>query len=333
MIDQKTKNDEQEEAVYSVPVAEEADKTVTYEGSNEPAPEETPVVKKRKRRFGDRRDGRLLRTLKPISVVIPFIMPRRSDACNYFEEEIDITEIEEYIAEKHKQGYMDLGLLHIIIAAYVRTVSQRPGVNRFCVGQRVYAANQITGVMAIKRQLSVDGEETTVKVNYAPTDTVIDVCRKFNATVSAACANATGMDNTAAWLGKLPRFLFRFVMSILRFLDYYGKLPTALTKVSPFHGSFIVTSMGSLGINAIYHHIYDFGTLPIFFSYGKRYSRVVLKKDGTTETRHYITFRVVTDERICDGFYYASAFRMLKRYISHPEWLDVPPKEVIEDID
>ncbi len=333
MTEQKMCHDEQDEAVYSVPVAEEADKTVTYEGSNEPAPETVPETKKRKRRWGDRPDGRWLRTLKPISVVIPFIMPRRSDACNFFEEEIDITEIEEYIAEKHKQGYMDLGLLHIIIAAYVRTVSQRPGVNRFCVGQRIYAANQITGVMAIKKQLSVDGEETTVKVNFAPTDTVVDVCRKFNATVSAACTSTTGMDKTAAGLGKLPRFLFRWTMRLLRFLDYYGKLPRFLTNVSPFHGSFIITSMGSLGIDAIYHHIYDFGTLPVFFSYGKRYSRVVLEKDGTTKTRHFITFRVVTDERICDGFYYASAFKMLKRYITHPDWLDVPPKEVVEDID
>ena len=42
---------------------------------------------------------------------------------------------------------------------------------------------------------------------------------------------------------------------------------------------------------------------------------------------------VVTDERICDGFYYAAAFKLLRRYIENPELLELPPEQVFEDID
>ena len=104
-------------------------------------------------------------------------------------------------------------------------------------------------------------------------------------------------------------------------------------KVSPFHGSMVITSMGSLGIPAIYHHLYNFGTLPIFVSYGNIYTADAIKRDGTRERHHFITIKVVTDERTCDGYYYASAFKRLKRYMLHPEVLDNSPEKIVEDVD
>ena len=120
---------------------------------------------------------------------------------------------------------------------------------------------------------------------------------------------------------------------MLHFLDYIGRLPKALLNVSPFHGSMIITSMGSLGIPAIYHHLYDFGNLPIFISYGSIFSADAIKRDGTRERHHFVTLKVVTDERICDGYYYASAFKRLKRYLQHPEILDETLESVVEDVD
>lgn len=313
--------------------AEDATAGSVYEEGNTPAPEEEKKPKKRKRRFGDRKDGRLLRTLTPFSKVIPFIMPRRSDAQNFFEDVIDITAVEDYIAKKHAEGYKNVGLLHVIIAAYLRVLAQRPGINRFVSGQRVYARHGITGVMTIKKYLAVDSPDTSIKVDFSPYDTVLNVCEKFTATAEKALNSSTDFDKTAAALCKMPRFLFRAAISFLNWLDYHGKLPKFLLDVSPFHGSFVITSMGSLGIDAIYHHIYDFGNLPVFISYGKKFTKTAIEKDGSVSARHYVTFRVVTDERICDGYYYASAFKMLKRYIQHPEWLDVPPAEILEDID
>jgi hypothetical protein len=312
--------------------------TLTEEPSNAPATKEDPKKakqKKRRRRLGDRADGRKLRTLAPASRISPYIMKIRSDAQNHFEDEIDITDIEPYIRELRARGYKNLGLLHILIAAYVRTVAQRPGINRFIAGNKVYARNNIEVVMTIKKKLSTTAPDTTMKCVFEPTDTIFDIYEKWNAVAVAAVGDGsdTNFDKTAKLINFIPGFLMKFAINLLRGLDYIGLLPRALTKVSPFHGSMVITSMGSLGIGPIYHHLYDFGNLPIFLSYGKKYTRYIIDEEGNAHKRNFVGFRVVTDERICDGYYYASAFKSLLHIIKSPRCLEISPETVAEDVD
>ena len=125
----------------------------------------------------------------------------------------------------------------------------------------------------------------------------------------------------------------RGAVGIMRFLDYFGLLPKALRDVSPFHGSMIITSMGSLGIRPIYHHIYNFGNLPVFLSYGGRKSVICYDGDGGVYTKKFVELKAVLDERICDGFYYASSFKLFKRYVENPDVLLEKPEEVLSDAD
>ena len=294
---------------------------------------DTPAYKPRKKKIGDRRDGRRLKTLHPMSYVSPYIMKVRSDAQNHFEDVIDITNIEHYLDKKRREGYTDMTLLHVILAAYVRVIAERPGLNRFIAGQRIFARHNLECVMTIKKELSLESPDTCIKVEFDPRDNIYNVYKKFQKTAAEAVNETTDFDNTAKTLIKLPGLLLRGAVAFLRFLDYIGLLPKALLKVSPFHGSMIITSMGSLGIPAIYHHLYDFGNLPIFVSYGSIFSADAIKRDGTRERHHFVTLKVVTDERICDGYYYASAFKRLKRYLHHPEILDETLESVVEDAD
>ncbi len=294
---------------------------------------DTPAYKPRKRRFGDRKEGRRVRTLPPMSYVTPYIMKVRADAQNHFEDVVDITNIEHYLDKKHREGYTDMSLLHVLLAAYVRVISERPGLNRFISGQKIYARNNLECVMTIKKELSLESPDTCIKVEFDPRDSIYNIYKKFQVTAREAVSETTDFDNTAKTLIKLPGLILRAAVAFLRFLDYFGWLPKSLLKVSPFHGSMIITSMGSLGIPAIYHHLYDFGNLPIFISYGSIFSADAIKRDGTRERHHFVTLKVVTDERICDGYYYASAFKRLKRYLQHPEVLDETLESVTEDID
>lgn len=294
---------------------------------------DTPAYKPRKKRWGDRREGRRLRTVQPMTCAMPFIMQTRADAQNHFEDVIDITNIENYLDKKHQEGYTDMTILHVILAAYTRVVTERPGINRFVAGQRIFARNNIECVMTIKKELCLESPDTCIKVIFDPRDDIYNVYKKFQKVAKAATEDATNFDNTARILTKLPRLILRGAVAFLRFLDYRGWLPKALLDVSPFHGSMIITSMGSIGIPAIYHHLYDFGTLPLFISYGSIFTADAIKRDGTRERHRFVTLKVVTDERICDGFYYASAFKRLKRLLLHPEMLDKAPEKIIEDID
>lgn len=223
-----------------------------------------------KRRFGDRKEGRLLRSLPAFSKFIPYIMPTRNDASNQYEESFEVSDVDRRLRQLRVQGYKGIGILHFIIAAYIRGVSMLPGINRFVVGRRIYARDDISVVMTVKRSLSVDATETTIKVHFEPTDTIFDVYRKMNEKIDEIKASDenNNTEAVAETFCRAPRFLLRFALAIVRMLDYFGWLPESLTEASPFHGSMIITDLGSLRIGPIFHHIYNFGTLPVFIAFG-----------------------------------------------------------------
>ncbi len=287
-----------------------------------------------KRRFGDRKDGRLLRSIAPFYKFMPYIMPERSDGCNQYEESFEISALDKRLRELRVEGYKGIGILHFLIAAYVRGISMLPGVNRFIAGRRIYAANSITVVMTVKRSLSIDATETTIKVRFEPTDTIFDVYRKMNEKIEEIKAG-DGNNNTedvAEALTKAPRFLLRFAIQLLRIMDYFGWLPEALTDASPFHGSMIITDLGSLRIGPIYHHIYNFGTLPVFISFGSKRTAYEVNRRGEVEKKKYVDLKLVMDERTVDGHYYAQFLQAYRYMFQHPEIVEAPPTRVVDDI-
>ncbi len=296
----------------------------------------TPEKKKRRRRFGDRSDGYKLRTINPMNKFMPYIMPQRNDASNTYADMFDVTLTEKFCREKVKSGMVNFSFLHVLLAAYVRMLSQRPGINRFVSGQKIFHRHDIQVVMVVKKTLSLEAPDTVLKLRFEPTDTVDDIYNKFNAAVEEvrnAPEEKNEFDKINKLLSLIPGLLCRWTVKFLNLLDYFGMLPKKLLWVSPFHGSLIVTSMGSLGIRPIYHHIYNFGNLPVFLAYGGKRSELELAPDGSVRTRKYIEIKAVTDERICDGYYYASAFKMVKRMVENPACLNNPPEVVLEDID
>lgn len=229
-----------------------------------------------------------------------------------------------------------MGILHILIAAYVRTVSQKPGINRFLSGLRIYARNDIQVVMAVKKELSLNAPETMIKFHFNPGDTLEDVyqqCREKIQEYKSATDEENSFDKLAGLLASLPRFLLRFAVIVLNWLDYHGWLPQFLTDLSPFHGSLVITSIASLGIPNIYHHLYDFGNVPMFIAFSTARRQNEVDKTGSVAKKRYLDFTIVTDERICDGHYYAAALRDMKFYLKNPHLLEVPPETVVEDVE
>lgn len=291
-------------------------------------------MSKYKRRFGDRKEGRLLRSLPAFAKFVPFIMPTRNDACNQYEESFEVSDVDRRLRKLRVDGYKGIGILHFIIAAYIRGVSMLPGMNRFVVGRRIYARDNIEVVMTVKRSLAIDATETTIKVVFEPTDTIFDVYRKMSEKIDEI-KTIEGNNNTedvAEAMCKAPRFLLRFALTILRIMDYFGWLPQSLLDASPFHGSMIITDLGSLRIGPIYHHIYNFGTLPVFISFGAKRHAYELDRHGNMVDRKYVDCKFVMDERTVDGHYYAQFLQAFRYICQHPEIVETPPSKVVEDV-
>ena len=287
--------------------------------------------------WGDRSDGRKIRTLAPMAQITAYFQVERNTCSNLFEESFEITHIDRYIRQKRREGLTDFGITHVLLAAYVRGIAKYPQLNRFISGQKVYSrGNDIQYCMVIKKEMTVDSPDTSIKVHLTPYDTAVDVYNKLNAAVESVKATQeldSSLDGLIQYLNLIPSIVLKFVVWLLKLLDYFGMLPKFLLELSPFHGSLFFTSMGSLGIPPIYHHLYDFGNLPCFGAFGMKRRALEVQEDGTVVQKKYIDVKFVLDERICDGFYYATFFKHYRRLLAHPEVLDNPPEEVIADID
>ena len=286
--------------------------------------------------WGDRVDGRRVRSLPPANQVSPYIMVNRNGSSNLFEEAFEITNVDRYIRQKRREGLTNFGIMHVFLTAYCRGVAKYPGVNRFIAGQKIYSRGEdIQFCMTIKKDMTTDGAETEIKLHLSPRDTVYDVYQKMNDAIVKVKNTPldAGVDNTAYALTMVPGVVLKFLVWFLKTLDYFGLLPKFLLEVSPFHGSIFFTSMGSLGIPPVYHHLYDFGNLPVFGSFGCKRRALEIQEDGTVVQRKYVDFRFTLDERTVDGFYYAAFLKYYKRLIQHPEVLDEAPAEVVKDMD
>ena len=281
--------------------------------------------------FSKRADGRRIKTLLPYYKIIPYIMKERVDAQVYFEDEISVDALDDYIKRKREQG-IKITHMDVVLAAIARAVIEKPRLNRFIMNRRIYARNEVSISLALVKKLSdEDYVDTTVKFKIKPEDTIFNISEQVHKVVAenkqATQSNAT--DKLAAFIMSFPNWVIKCIINFVIFLDNHNLLPKAVIEASPFHTSIFLTNLGSIGIDSIYHHIYNFGTTSGFLAMGGRKERVKNYKTG--ETEKYMTFRFVMDERICDGYYYAKALSVFRRYILNPELLELPCDNVKPD--
>ena len=278
------------------------------------------------------KEWRRVKTLPAMSEVVPFIMVNRSGAQIFVKDSIETDRLEKYMREKQQNGMPNLSLMHIFIAAYVKTVAQRPAIDRFIRGQRVWTRNNVEIALTIKKEMVLESPDTVVKIKLPKTATLKEVYESLNNAITSYRNDPGGdCDDTAKAFTRLPALLFKLAIHTLKCMDYFNLIPRSLQDLSPFHCSYFITSMGSLGIPAIYHHLYDFGTCPIFFAFGTKRRAYTLDADGNIKKSSYVDFSFTLDERICDGYYYASALKYMKALLKNPWRLD-EPSEVVPDI-
>lgn len=272
--------------------------------------------------FGHRSDGKAIKNINPFFKVIPNIMMKRSDSQVFFKQNISLKGMDEYINKKSSEG-IKFSYMEIFFAAIVRTIYERPSLNRFAINGVLYARNKISISIAIKKNLNDDGQETTVKLEFDGTENIFEIKEKLNSLIknNKKMEAENNTDSFAKLLNKMSYGSVRRIVNFLKFLDKHGILPKKIIDLSPFHTSAFVTNVGSIGIDSIYHHLYDFGTTSMFFSIGKKKKSYIYNEDEIEQDK-CITVAFVGDERICDGYYYASSFKTLNKYLRKPELLE-----------
>ena len=281
--------------------------------------------------FGRRHDGRRVKGIDPIVQITPYLMPMRCDAQVFLQHRCDWEAMTRYIAAQQAKGER-LTHMQLIIAAYVRAVSQNPQVNRFIMNKQYFARNNCSVAFTILKdpQLAESGE-TTVKLSFDLTDTLYDVRDRFNAGVEAARDETTDnfVDKLVSVLFKVPG-LVTAVAALVKLLDRYGIAPGVLIDELPFYVGMFITNNASIGLHHVNHHIYNFGNVSLFFGMGL-VEKVAVVEGGEPRMKRFLPIGITADERVCGGAFYARFFADIVRYLNHPELLEVPPESVTFD--
>ncbi|MBQ9410721.1 MAG: 2-oxo acid dehydrogenase subunit E2 [Bacteroidales bacterium] len=290
---------------------------------------------KRKKRLGDRWDGYRLRGLDPVHVMMPYLFGNRTANEAVLGEVFDLTEVDKYLAAKNAENpEFKYTWFHFITAAIAKTIYLRPKMNYFIAGGHFYERDCIQVAFNVKRKFSDDAEEAMAKFvldeeGESPMEQVHTYVYKLVTKVRGE-NKSVGVDDILKIVSYLPRFAWRIMAWSLRKMEYYGIYPKALAQDDPTYSSAYLTNLGSIKMNADYHHLFDCGTISFFVTIGEVKKLPFFKEDGTFELRNTIKLGLTIDERIADGYYFAKTLRLVRKIFENPQLLDLPASTPIE---
>ncbi len=289
-------------------------------------------MEKPKRRPGDRKDGRLLRELDSMHFMVPLLYPNRCDNEAFISERIDLTNIETYLAKKNADDpAYHYNLFQVLVTAMLKVLTLRPKMNRFIQNKNVYQRNEGSAAFVVKKLFADDGAEALAFVHAEDADTIDSVHQKIYDQISV-CRSDRPDPSTGAMdiFNKMPRFLSKFIVSVICWLDRHGWVPQALIESDPYYASVLLTNLGSIKLHSGYHHLTNWGTMSVFVVVGEKKKRPFYQEDGSVEMRESIDLGLTIDERIADGYYYSKTVRLLRKLLEEPELLELPLSEEIE---
>ena len=277
-----------------------------------------------------RTDGYRVRTNNPMYELAPYIMDKRYDACNSITQDIDLGPIQEYARKCRKEG-IPMTHMAILIAAYLRTASKYPYLNRFVMNKRIYARNHFS--ISFVTLTPGKGDGTVNKLYFNLDDDIFTVNKKISDAIEKcqSVEGETAMDKIANKLVRIPG-LVSISVSILKILDKFFTLPFSIIDASPFHTSLFITNLASIRIGAIYHHLYEFGTTAVFLDMGNTKQKIYLEDDVAVETQ-LMDIGAVLAQRLADGHYYGQCFREFVKILKNPEILEKKAEHVVTDPD
>ena len=284
-----------------------------------------------KRRRGDRRDGRLLRELDSLHFITGIIYPNRCDNEAYVSERIDLTAMNAYLAEKNQtETEFPYTMFHLVVAALLRTITQRPKLNRFIVNSNFYQRNEVSAAFVVKKQFSDKGAEALAFLHSREDNTLADVHEYIRRQVQD-CRSEKVDSSTENMdiLNKLPRWLGKTAVKFIMWLDKHGWVPKDMVATDPYYSSVTLSNLGSIKLKCGYHHLTNWGTCSLFCIIGEKKKSPFFNEDGSVDMRETLDLGLTIDERLADGYYYSKSVRMLKYLLEHPEELEKPLSEEV----
>jgi len=275
-----------------------------------------------------RPDGDRVANLPLLRRFMPYLMRGRNEAAVYLDQTIQVAATKRWLDEVNvdRQGDERITFYHVILASLVRIMATRERLNRFVVGGTIYQRRGISISFAVKKNFADAGKLTTVKVEFERSDTIEDVARRVAEAIGTGRAeSATTSEKEMAVVTAMPGFMLRLLMALQRLADACNLLPASMIRPDPLYASVFVANLGSIGLEAPFHHLFEYGTVPIFVTIGRIHKAPVVLDDDTLGVAEVVDIKYSFDERIADGFYCARSLERFARWLEDPSDLQQPP--------
>ena len=274
-----------------------------------------------------RKDAVMVNDPDPFHSIVPYIMPKRTEAEVSTRIELDITDLLAFIKKHNEDEGTQYKLFHCVCTAVAKMIYHRPKLNIFISGRKYWMRKDITLSFVAKQKFEDEAVETLMTLKVDKDMNLDSISRQILGDVNKArSAGTNSLDKTMKFVGSLPRFVLEILFWVLAKLEYHGIFPEGLKEGDPNYTTCLLANLGSIKADSCYHHLSNYGTNSMMVTIG------TIKHDETTG-RDTFDATVTLDERIADGFYFAKSLRLVRYLFANPEKLmDKIGDEIPQDL-
>ena len=276
--------------------------------------------------FGDRKDGKLVRDIDGMHFICPIIYPNRCDNEAFIYEKIDLTNVNKYLKKKNKDNpEYKYNLFQVIITTMSKVLYLRPKMNYFIQNSNLYERNDKSISFVVKKKMDEKSGEGLAFVHLKEDYNIDTIHNEIKDIIySQRSGGSDGSSDSMDMFLKMPRFIGKFLVHIIMFLDRHGWVPKFLIESDPYYSSVVLTNLGSIKMHAGYHHLTNWGTNSIFLAIGEEKLRAFFDQSGKATMKDSVDIGFTIDERIANGFYYSKTIELFKYILENPELLEEP---------
>jgi len=286
-----------------------------------------------KKKWGDRKDGVWLKDIPAMNRIMPSLMPNRADNEAHITVDIDLRPLNAYL-EKLNEGRTEdkYTFFHLVSAAIGKAFILRPKMNRFIVGSKMYQRKNVTIGFTVKKKFNDHAEEALAFFDYDPKETLQSYHEKIMGQIHLTKSDVEKDTSTGAMdiICKLPQWMITGIVKFVLWLDKHGWAPQGLVGSDPNHAAIFLSNLGSIGLEAGYHHLVNWGTNSCFVVIGKKYMKMEYDKEGNADLHEVLPIGITLDERIADGYYYSGTVALVRELLAHPQLLEMPADTPVE---
>ncbi|MCH7599516.1 MAG: hypothetical protein IH881_04035 [Myxococcales bacterium] len=266
--------------------------------------------------FGKRPDGEKIQDLSRLRAFMPFVSPRRNDSLVLYTTEIEVDEALAFV-DRYNEGRNEkrrMTLFHLYLRSLAISFHERPGVNRFVAGGRLWQRNHVAITFSAKQKMEDGAPLHTVKRIFPKDESLEEMVDSIMGRLrKRRGGEVTQSDREMNVALVFPVFAIRFGIWVLHKMNMMGMLPKSMIDDDPLFTSVFIANLGSVGLDAGYHHLWEYGTCSAFGIIGKIHERA----DG----KRVMNVQYSYDERVEDGLYAAVTMGLIRDRLEKPESL------------